>query len=128
MKTRLTLAALLAAIAIPALAQTPNPTATPRIDKREANQERRIEQGERSGQLTPREAARLEKGEARIDNMEAKAKADGVVTPQERKRLRHAEDRESRRIYREKHDAQHDFNHDGKMDHPRRHREGQGPR
>lgn len=126
MKTRLTLAALLATVAIPAFAQAPNPV-TPRIDQREANQERRIEQGERSGQLTPREAARLEKGEARIENREARAKADGVVTPKERRGLRRAENRESRRIAHEKHDGQRDMNHDGKVDHPRAHREG-GPR
>ena len=40
-----------------AFAQTPapkDPMATPRIDQRQANQERRIEQGVASGQLTPR--------------------------------------------------------------------------
>ena len=40
-----------------ALAQT---TSTPRIDKRQENQERRIDQGVKSGELTKQEAARLE--------------------------------------------------------------------
>lgn len=81
--------------------------ATPGIDKREANQERRIQQGVKSGELNEREAARLERGEKRIERMEERAKADGKVTPQERKRLHRAENVESRRIYREKHDKQH---------------------
>ena len=103
MKT-LSLAALLAAtIALTAVAQTQS---TPRIDQRQANQERRIEQGEKSGALTPKEAARLEKGEAHIQKMEDKATADGKVTRKERTRIEKAQDRSSRRIYREKHDRQ----------------------
>jgi len=38
--------------------------------------------------------------------MEDKAKADGVVTAQERKRIQHAQDVQSKRIAREKHDKQ----------------------
>ena len=99
------LAALFAAamLALPAVAQTQS---TPRIDQRQANQERRIEQGEKSGALTPKEAARLEKGEAHIQKMEDKATADGKVTRKERTRIEKAQDRSSRRIYREKHDRQ----------------------
>ena len=96
-------AAVLAALSLPALAQT---TSTPRIDQRQANQERRIEAGEKSGQLNQREAARLEKGQARVQKMEDKATADGKVTAKERARIEKAQDRESRRIYREKHDKQ----------------------
>lgn len=109
---------VLAAVAVPAIAQTAAP-ATPRIDKREAVQQQRIEQGVKSGQLTPQEAARLEKGQARVQSMEDKAKADGKVTAKERSRIEHAQDQQSRKIYREKHDRQHDLNHDGKMDRPR---------
>ena len=103
-----------------AFAQTPapkDPMATPRIDQRQANQERRIEQGVASGQLTPREAARLEKGEQRIENAEARAKVDGQVTQQERTHLKHMENKESRAIYQQKHDRQRDMNHDGQRDH-----------
>ena len=103
MKT-LSLAALLAtAIALPAAAQTQS---TPRIDQRQANQERRIEQGEKSGALTPKEATRLEKGQAHVQKMESKAAADGKVTKKERARIEKAQDHQSRRIYREKHDKQ----------------------
>lgn len=118
MKSRMIfVTALVSALSFSAFAQAP---ATPNIDQRQANQERRIEQGEKSGALTARESQRLERQEGHIDQMEAKAKSDGVVTGKERARLEHAENVESRRIYRQKHDAQHDFNHDGKVDHPRR--------
>ena len=93
----------LAAVALPVAAQTQS---TPRVDQRQANQERRIEQGEKSGALTGKEAARLEKGQARVQKMEDKAVADGKVTKRERVALEKAQDRQSRRIYREKHDKQ----------------------
>lgn len=68
--------------------------------------------------LTAREAARLEKGQEHVQAVEDKAKADGVVTGEERARLTRAENKQSARIDRQKHDAQHDFNHDGKVDRP----------
>lgn len=96
-------AAAIAAYALPALAQT---TGTPRIDQRQAKQEKRIEAGQKSGQLTQKEAARLEKGQARVQKMEDKATADGKVTKKERARVEHAQDRQSRRIAKERHDKQ----------------------
>jgi hypothetical protein len=92
-----------AGAALPALAQT---TSTPRIDQRQANQEQRIEQGVKSGQLTGKEAARLEKGQARVQKMEDKAVADGKVTKKERAKIEKAQDKQSRRIAKEKHDKQ----------------------
>ena len=74
--------------------------------QRDVNQQQRIEQGVQSGSLTTREAARLERGEARIERKEARAGADGKVNAREQRRIQKAENRESRRIYREKHDAQ----------------------
>jgi hypothetical protein len=41
-----------------------------------------------------------------INRAEDKAKADGTVTAQERRRLHKAQNRASRDIYRQKHDAQ----------------------
>jgi hypothetical protein len=79
---------------------------TPGIDRRQANQEQRIDQGIASGQLTEREAARLERQQNRIDRMEDRAKSDGVVTKKERARINAAQDRASRDIFREKHDRQ----------------------
>lgn len=79
---------------------------TPGIDQRQANQERRIDQGVASGQLTEREANRLNRQQDRIDQMENKAKSDGVVTKKERARLHNAQDRASRNIAKQKHDRQ----------------------
>jgi len=81
-------------------------TDTPRLDERQANQERRIDEGIASGQLNQREAAKLDKHQDRIDNMENKAKSDGAVTKKERARLRAAQDRASKNIARQKHDRQ----------------------
>jgi hypothetical protein len=80
--------------------------ATPRVDQRQANQERRIDQGAASGQLTRRETRRLQREQAAIDRAENRAKADGVVTPQERKRLHGMQDQASKDIARQKHDRQ----------------------
>ena len=108
-------AAALSVLASSAFAQT-SPAATPGIDKRVETQEKRIDQGVKSGELTKREAARLEKREAKIQSDVAKAKADGVVTTQERKHLNRELNHQSKAIHREKHDGQHDLNHDGKRD------------
>lgn len=116
MKNFKMLAAIALALPVLAFAQAN----TPRVDQRQANQEQRIDQGVASGSLTQREANRLERGQRRVDNMENRAKADGVVTRQERARLHHAQDHQGDRIYRQKHDAQHDYNHNGVADRPRR--------
>jgi hypothetical protein len=111
-KFKTSIAALVLA-ALPALAfaqATPVAPATPAtagIDKRQAEQQKRIDQGVKSGQLTPREAAKLEKGQAKVQRMEDKAKADGVVTAKERKQIAREQDKQSKRIAHEKHDKQH---------------------
>ena len=76
------------------------------INAREHHQQQRINQGIRSGELTRREARRLEAGEARIRTDERFARMDGHVTPRERARLQRELNRESRGIYRQKHDGQ----------------------
>ncbi|MDK9703341.1 MAG: hypothetical protein OEL20_09380 [Sulfuritalea sp.] len=119
------LAAVLAAFALPVLAQSvvvpaKDPVATPGVDKRQASQQQRIDQGVKSGELTAKEAARLEKGQERVQKMEDKAKADGVVTKQERARLQQAENVQSRQIAKERYDRQRDRNHDGRKDRPAR--------
>lgn len=110
-------AVLVSAFALPALAQT---ASTQRIDQRQANQQQRIDQGVQSGALTEKEAARMEKGQERVQKMEDKAVADGKVTAKEGARIEHAQDVQSKRVYRQKHDRQHDFNHNGKTDRPAR--------
>ena len=101
--TKSTLFAVLAVLgSAPILAND----STPNLDKREAHQHARVHQGVESGSLTKPEARRLREGEARLKYNEAKAKADGTVTSEERAKLQREADRESERIYRQKHDAQ----------------------
>ena len=90
----------MSACAAPAFAQN---TATPNIDQRQVNQQKRIDNGVKSGQLTARETFNLEKREARIEADKQAAKADGVVTPAERRHLQREENRASRAIYAKKH-------------------------
>ncbi len=79
---------------------------TPVIDQRQANQEKRIDQGIASGQLNQREANRLNNQQEHLNKMEDKVKSDGVVTKKERARISRAQDRSSRHIARQKHDRQ----------------------
>ena len=83
---------------------------TPALDKRQANQEQRVEKGKETGQLTNREAKRLEHAGDRLEANEAKAKADGVVTRKERARLQREAGANSARIAKQKHDKQGDRN------------------
>jgi len=81
------------------------PAADPGIHARMANQQKRISQGVRTGELTPREAGRLERHEARIRHDELMMKSDGVLTRGERAQLNRELDRVSRNIYRAKHNG-----------------------
>jgi len=107
MKLKSTLIVLMIA-SLPGLAaaQAPDTTSTKRIDKRQEMQQKRIDQGVKSGQLTDKEAKRLEKGQQHVQKMEDKAMADGKMTKQERRRIEHAQDQQSKKIAREKHDKQ----------------------
>jgi hypothetical protein len=115
-----TLVALVFAVPLAAFAQTaPAPsTSTPRVDQRQVNQDQRIQQGVQSGSLTQKEAGKLEKGQDHVQKVEDKAKADGKVTKKEREHMQQAQNNQSKKIAHQKHDNQHDLNHDGKKDHP----------
>jgi hypothetical protein len=79
---------------------------TPRYDARQHHQRDRIANGVQSGELTMRETRRLAAGQVHLNRVENRAKADGVVTARERAHLRHEANQQSRRIHRQKHDAQ----------------------
>lgn len=79
------------------------PTDDPGIQKREQNQQQRIDQGVKSGQLTPREAGKLEAQQAKIKQDEERMKSDGNLTKQERRKLTREQNRASKNIYRKKH-------------------------
>lgn len=96
---------LLALLLLAPLAASAGPQ-TPAVDARQANQERRIDQGIASGELTAAEAARLRAQQNRIDRREDRYHADGVVAPGERARLHGSQNAASRNIRRQKHDRQ----------------------
>jgi len=79
------------------------------VDRREARQQERIAEGVERGQLTPRETQRLEGQEARIQNeiRTDRAANGGHLTAAERRSINRQENRVSRHIYAQKHDAQH---------------------
>ena len=95
------------------VAQTaPTPTPTPgaqdhNIGQRKVDQQERIGNGVKSGQLTAGETSRLEHQEAGINHEERgmRAQDNGHLTSQDRKTLHHQQNQESRRIYRDKHNA-----------------------
>lgn len=79
---------------------------TMRMERRELRQDARIHEGVRSGELTRGEAMHLRMGERHIDRMEARARCnDGRMSVRERIRIDRAQNLESRRIYRLKHNG-----------------------
>lgn len=77
-----------------------------RVDRREARQGDRIAAGAASGQLTAHEQRRLQRQQRRTQHLEQHAEADGKVTGKEALRMERRQDRNSRAIARQKHDAQ----------------------
>jgi len=73
--------------------------------QRNVNQQARINQGIRSGQLTNKEAGSLERGQAHVDRAEGNAAANGHVGAGEQARIQGKENRQSTRIYDKKHNA-----------------------
>jgi len=79
---------------------------TPVVDKKERHQKARIVQGVKSGELTRKETKRMVRGQKQLHRMERRAKADGIVTKKERVKLNWKANKESRKIFRNKHDKQ----------------------
>ena len=65
-----------------------NAAQTPGIDNQDAQISQRIDEGFRSGRITPREARKLQSRQREIARHEAYFKSDGIVTQQERRQLR----------------------------------------
>jgi hypothetical protein len=86
------IAAVGVAAALPAAAQP--------VDVRAQHQEARIQQGERTGALTPHEAARLQHRQHRLRRIEARMRArhGGALTPHDAHKLQRIENRDSRKI------------------------------
>ncbi len=73
---------------------------------RNGDEQRRIAQGLRSGDLTNREAARLERGQSHVNRGQAQAGADGRIDRREQRGIQHAQNDQSQNIWRERHDGQ----------------------
>jgi hypothetical protein len=83
----------------------PNSASSQRMQadvQRNVNQETRVEQGVKSGQLTNREAGSLERGQAHVDDKEAKAGANGHISANEQHNIQAAENHQSKRIHGKK--------------------------
>lgn len=80
-------------------------TQTNVADARQDRQANRITKGQATGQLSKQEAARLNAGQARVAGMKAGAKADGKVTRAERAAIQKEQNKQSRRIKKQKHDG-----------------------
>jgi hypothetical protein len=77
------------------------------VGKRQENQQDRIAQGVKSGQLTAGETARLEGREARVNHEIARDRAanGGKLTGREKAHINRQQNRTSRAIYRDKHNG-----------------------
>ena len=74
--------------------------------QRDINQQQRINTGVRDGSLTNHEASKLERGQSHVDAREARAGANGHVSAGEQRHIAQAQNRQSGRIHRLRHDAQ----------------------
>src|SRR5271155_6212791 len=106
--SRIGLAALCCAGFVSSLAMAQDVPDHPRVNEvnqRLDNQQARINQGLANGTMTGKEAARDESHDANIAKRESvdEAKHDGHLTKAEQNRLNKSENKNSRRIYRQKH-------------------------
>jgi hypothetical protein len=86
-------------------AATQNTNPTGEVGKRAENQQDRIAQGVKSGELSAGQAAHLEKNEAKINKevRNDRAANGGKLTPQERAQINRQQNRMSRQIAQAKH-------------------------
>ena len=103
MKTKLTTAAAIFSLAFGTVALA---DATSTTVQRDANQQERIEQGLKSGELNTKEAGKLEREETKVEHDQAKALQDGKVTAAEHAKLATEQNKVSQDIHEQKHDAQ----------------------
>lgn len=71
----------------------------PGVERRDAWNDRRIDNGVRDGSLTRGEANRLDRSQNRIDRYEVNARSNGRVSPYERGRIDQMQNNQSQRIY-----------------------------
>jgi hypothetical protein len=92
-----------------AVTGNPNSASSKRMQAdvaRNVNQDKRIESGIQNGSLTNHEVSKLDSGQAHVDRKEARAGSNGHVSKSEQASIQRSENRQSRHIYNQKHDAQ----------------------
>jgi hypothetical protein len=96
-----------AVVAQTATTTTP-PVKKPNIEQRKDNQQQRIANGVQNGSLTAGEAGRIEQRESNLNKETKDMREDngGKLTQQDRRIINRQQNRLSRNIYNQKHDAQ----------------------
>ena len=104
---KITAIALASTLALTTLAAANAQETNGQINNRKYDQQGRIAQGVRSGELTPRETQHLEHQEGAINREERNMRAanNGHLTRGDRAVIQHQQNQESRRIYRDKHNG-----------------------
>lgn len=103
--------AILAVLAATATATTALP-AVAQVNVRQANQERRIDAGRRSGKLTVAEGARLRAQQRSIKRLTARLRAQhGHLTAADKRMIHDRQAEADRAITHQKHDYQRGRNH-----------------
>jgi hypothetical protein len=74
---------------------------------REKKQEHRIDQAEKKGQLSTKEAGKIDAKEAAIESERKEAMKDGKMSESERKSIRHEQKEANQEIYRMRHNKPH---------------------
>jgi len=106
-------------LSVPGFAQNPNTQGAgpgvvdpghPRVNEvnaRQQNQQNRIANGVKSGELTPKETVKLEKQQQHIDNQEKRDMAahNGHLTKAEQNKLNREQNKASKDIHKDKHNA-----------------------
>ena len=72
------------------------------INKRQQKQDKRVDQGVKSGEITKKEKAQIEMKQAKIQHMENQARADGKVTKKEKATITKEQNEANRQINRKK--------------------------
>ena len=101
-------AAALAALATPAFSQSTTTSApAPTINQRKENQQDRIANGVKSGELTAGETKNLEKKESSLNQEERDMRKldNGKLTASDRATLKQQQNQVSKQIYQDKHNA-----------------------
>ncbi len=95
-----------AIVAVMACAMLSRAATAGEIERRKERQQQRIQAGEKSGKLSPGEAARIEKKEDALNREEQAMKDEhgGHLTKGERRMINRQQNQLSRNIHRQKHD------------------------